>query len=273
MTPRRRAVFVTLSVALPVAFAMACVDPPPKIASIPSSGLALRVHVFGADAQEARGYFDSAKQNNRSFTVVQEGGDGDVLVGLENDSPKCVAPTALCSYKVSFRVRDRRGETLQTTTTTVSATADKCSELCAKALVQVVTKVIDTSAGLLVAAGSVSTHEGGIDPEGGASTSTADDSGAPSAPLPPSEPPPDPATSSKPGAKKKPGTATKPDAAPKPAIDPAKGEPVMCAVGHGGRLRSEDAEQRAAQVEALKRLNVIDQSEYDCLRKAYLNRL
>lgn len=272
MTPRRRAVFVTLSVALPVAFAMACVDPPPKIASIPSSGLALRVHVFGADAQEARGYFDSAKQNNRSFTVVQEGGDGDVIVGLENDSPKCVAPTALCSYKVSFRVRDRKGDTLQTTTTTVSATADKCPDLCSRALVQVVTKVIDTSAGLLVAAGSVSTHEGGVDPEAGPAPAAADDAGAPSAPLPPSEPPPDVATPAKPGAKKKP-TPGKGDAPPKPAVDPAKGEPVMCAVGHGGRLPSEEAERRAAQVEALKRLNVIDQAEYDCLRKAYLNRL
>ena len=270
MTPRRRAVFVTLSFAFPIAFALACIDPPPKIASIPSSGLALRVHVFGADAQAARGYFDSAKQNNRGFTVVQEGGDGEVLVGLENDSPKCVAPTALCSSRRGFRVRDRRGEALQATTTTVSAPADKCPELCSKALVQVVTKVIDTSAGLLVAAGSVSTHEGGVDPEGGVTSSSTDDSGAPSAPLPPSEPPPDVATA-KPGAKKKP--AAKPDAPPKPAIDPAKGEPVMCAVGHGGRLQSDDAEHRAAQVEALKRLNVIDQAEYDCLRKAYLNRL
>ncbi len=34
-----------------------------------------------------------------------------------------------------------------------------------------------------------------------------------------------------------------------------------------------EAEKRAAQVEILKRLSVLDQDEYDCLRKAYLSRL
>jgi hypothetical protein len=266
MISRRRAVLVTMFVAIPITAFLACVEPPPKIASIPASGLALKVHVFGADAQEARGYFDSAKGNNRGLSIVQEGGDGDVLVGLENDSPKCVAPTALCSYKVSFRVRDRKGETLQTTTTTVSATSDKCAELCSKALVQVVTKVIDTSAGLLVAAGSVTNHEAGVEQEASVTTTSADEAGAPATSASAEPEPPTP--TGKPGAKKKPPIKPEP-----PKVEPARPEPVICAVGHGGRLPSDEAERRTAQVEALKRINVIDQAEYDCLRKAYLNRL
>lgn len=266
MISRRRALLVTFFVSIPIASFLACVEPPPKIASIPPQGLALRVHVFGADAQEARGYFDSAKGNNRGLSIVQEGGDGDVLLGLENDSPKCVPPTALCSYKISFRVRDPKGQTLQTSTTTVTATSDKCSELCSKALVQVVTKVIDTAAGALVAAGSVSSHEAGVTDEASVTTTSADEAGAPatSASAEP-EPPP-----TKPGGKKKP--PSKPPEPPK-AAEPARPEPVICAVGHGGRLPSDEAERRAAQVESLKRINVIDQAEYDCLRKAYLNRL
>ncbi|MBS2011656.1 MAG: hypothetical protein JST00_01985 [Deltaproteobacteria bacterium] len=261
MISRSRAVAVSIVVAAPLATFLACVEPPPKIASIPSGGLALRVHVFGADAKEARGYFDAAKQNNRGFTVVQEGGDGDVVVGLENDSPKCVAPTALCSYKVSYRVRDRKGETLQTTTTTVSATSDKCADLCSKALVQITTKVIDAAASLLVSAGSVS-HEGGLEGEGGAaSTTIADDAAAPTASA-------EPESSPKPGAKKKPGAKADPK-----GTDASRAEPVMCVVGHGGRLPTDEAERRTAQVEALKRINVLEQAEYDCLRKAYLNRL
>ena len=68
----------------------ACVEPPPKIAAIPATGLSLRVYAFGASAQEMRRAFEAVHQNNHAFTVVNEGGDGDALVGLENDSPKCV---------------------------------------------------------------------------------------------------------------------------------------------------------------------------------------
>ena len=54
---------------------------------------------------------------------------------------------------------------------------------------------------------------------------------------------------------------------------PAKTTPAMCTVATGPRLPTEEAEGRAAQVEVLKRLGVLEQSEYDCLRKAYLSRL
>jgi hypothetical protein len=56
-------------------------------------------------------------------------------------------------------------------------------------------------------------------------------------------------------------------------VAPPKAEPAICAVGHGNHLPSDEAERRAAQVEVLKRLNVLSQDEYDCLRKAYLERL
>ncbi|MGH7281783.1 MAG: hypothetical protein ACRELY_09695, partial [Polyangiaceae bacterium] len=58
-----------------------------------------------------------------------------------------------------------------------------------------------------------------------------------------------------------------------PPVEAGKPEPTICAVGHGAHLPSDEAEKRAAQVEVLKRINVLDQDEYDCLRKAYLERL
>src|SRR5262245_58932641 len=119
----------------------ACVEPPPKINAIPASGLALRLHVFGASAQDAYRAFDSIKQNNKSFALVSQGGDGEVLVGLENDSPKCVPPTGLCSFVVSFRIKDASGNIVHASTTNVSANSDRCSDLCSTALNNVAVKV------------------------------------------------------------------------------------------------------------------------------------
>jgi len=259
---KRSLVLVLVAVAVPAAL-YACVEPPPKIASIPPAGLAIRLHVFGAKAEDARHTFEAAKQNNKGFSVVKEGGDGEVVVGLENDSPKCVQPTALCSFKVSYRIKDREGHVVHASTTSVVATSDRCPDLCAKALVSVATKVIDTAAGLLASGAPAMDEAGAESSEAGASAidvaalgdaSTAAvlalvDAGAAPAPAP---------------AKKKPGKAEA--TAPKP-------EPVLCAVGAGPRLPADEAERRAAQVEVLKRIDVLDQAEYDCLRKAYLGRL
>src|SRR5688500_14421438 len=115
-----------------VAFS-ACVEPPPKIDSIPPSGLSLRLHTFGASAQDARSAFQAVRQTNKGFALVREGGDGEVLVGLENDSPKCVAPTALCSFKVAVRIRNNAGKVVHSGITQVSANADRCADLCDKA--------------------------------------------------------------------------------------------------------------------------------------------
>src|SRR5262245_44542187 len=90
---RKRFLLVVLVVATSLGLTYACVEPPPKIAAIPSTGLAVRLHVFGASALDARRTFDAAKANNKNFRIVQEGGDGELLVGLDNDSPKCVEPT------------------------------------------------------------------------------------------------------------------------------------------------------------------------------------
>ncbi|HVH41588.1 MAG TPA: hypothetical protein VM925_04570 [Labilithrix sp.] len=259
MKARTIATTMTVAAAIPVlgsTFA-ACVEPPPKIAAIPSSGLALRLFVFGASAQEARQAFEAAKQNNKNFTLVKEGGDGEVVVGLENDSPKCVAPTALCSFKLAFRVRDNQGNVVHVSTTTASANAEKCSDLCDRALNAAVVKVIEASAAALKSSST--------DGDGGAASSS--DGGEPiEAGSPDASAAAAPAASSKPAKK-----VVAKNASSKP--EPAKAEPAMCVVGHGPTLPAEEAEKRAAQVEALKRIGVLDQDDYDCLRKAYLDRL
>lgn len=252
----------TLATALSVALAVtilgvsveACVEPPPKIASIPPAGLSLRVFVFGASAQEGRDAFEAAQQTNKNLRIVREGGDGEVLVGMENDSPRCVAPTALCSYKIAFRIRDNQGKVVHAATTTASASAERCSELCEKALNSMVVKVIEAASASLKVS----------DPDAGVEGTTEVASGASDASTSASA-----AASSKPPAKKaasKHASSSKPEGA-------AKSEPAMCVVGHGPHLASDEAEKRAAQVEALKRLDLLDQDEYDCLRKAYLERL
>src|SRR5438105_412303 len=130
----------------------ACVEPPPKISAIPTNGLALKVFVFGASAQEARRAFQAVKETNQSFSIVNEGGDGELLVGLENDAPKCVQPTALCQYRVAFRVRNYKGEVVHSAVaTTISASSDRCPDLCAKALNNMVVKVVEAAATALKA--------------------------------------------------------------------------------------------------------------------------
>jgi hypothetical protein len=237
----------------------ACIDPPPKIAAIPQGGIAFRLYVFGAQAQEARQAFDSAKQTNKNLKVVREGGDGEVVIGLEEDSPKCVQPTAICSYKVAVRIRDNQGKTVFASTLNATANSERCADLCDKALNVVVVKVVETAVASLNLRGA--NDEAGVSAEtgdGGADTTTAaaDASTSPVASSAPTKPP-----AKKAGGK----AAAKPEASPK--------EPPICVVGHGPKLAAEEAEKRAAQVEALKRLNVLDQEEYDCLRKAYLDRL
>ncbi len=221
-----RARLATLGFLAVVGGAHACMEVPPKLPAIPASGLALRVYAFGASAQDARRAFEAVHQNNTQFTVVNQGGDGEVIVGLENDSPKCVAPTALCSFKISYRVRDNKGEVLHAATTTVSTNSDRCSAVCSKALVDVAVTVVEAAAAVL---------RTGAAPDGGVETTAAV------------------------------GART--------AGPPPKALPAMCSVGSGPRLPAEEAEKRAAQVEVLKRLSLLDQEEYDCLRKAYLARL
>ena len=229
-------------------------EAPPKIAALPPTALAVRVYAFGASAQEARRSFEAVKQNNPTFSVVNNGGDGDLTIGLENDSPKCVPPTGLCSFKVSYRVRDNKGEILHASSTTISASSDRCSDLCAKALNNVAVKVVEAAAGVLkggsVGDASVEATEAGLASD---ATMTATDAGAAI----------DAAVAAVRGGKK----------GAKPPEPPAKPPPTMCVVGSGPHLPAEEAEKRAAQVEVLKRLSVLDQDEYDCLRKAYLARL
>ncbi|MBX3192416.1 MAG: hypothetical protein KF819_35825 [Labilithrix sp.] len=223
----------------------ACVEPPPKIPAIPASGLALRVHVFGASATDALQRFRSVREKNPSFSVVNDGGDGEVLLGLDNDSPKCVAPTALCSFRVAYRIKDRRGEIVASQSTTVQATSDRCADLCTKALNKVAVMVLEAAAGALTSGAPIVESDAGADAaEGVATAAPIDDASKP---------------------KRKPSA--------KAAGEPAKPDPSICSVGQGGQLPTDEAERRAAQVEALKRQNVLDQSEYDCLRKAYLDRL
>jgi len=245
--PRRslgRLAALALGSLLAVGVLHACVEPPPKIAAIPPTGLTLRVHVFGASASEARRAIGSVKENNQTFSLVKEGGDGEVVLGLENDSPKCVAPTAICSFKIAVRIKDREGKVVHTSSAVVNASSDRCADLCEKALVDVAVKVVELA--------SASLRGGEVD------AGHAEDAEVEASAVSEGGPP-----------EKKHGKKPKPD--PKPEAQ--KAEPTMCSVGHGQRLPTEEAEKRAAQVEALKRLSVLEQDEYDCLRKAYLDRL
>ena len=195
--------------ALALLASVACTPPPPNVARVPASGLSLRVHVFGSSASDVNDAFIAANKKTPAFHVVRDGGDGDLVVGLENDSPMCVAPTGLCSFKVSYRVRNNDGEAVAAATTTITAQADHCAHLCTEAINNVVVKVLEDAA---TAIGSRARPQG-------------------------------------------------------------KSAPMICAVASGPRLPTDEAEARAAQVEVLKRIGVLEQNEYDCLRKAYLGRL
>jgi hypothetical protein len=215
--------FVRRSLAAAFALtAYACVPPPPKVNNLPPAGLSVRVHIFGASASEVNDAFNAAHKNTPTFHIVNQGGDGDVLLGLENDSPMCVPPTGLCSFKVSYRVRNNSGETLASANSTITAESDHCSNLCTQAINNVVVKVIEDAATAI-------------------SAGTSDEAAA--ARL-----------------------------GPKPHAS-SKAPPAICAIGAGPHLPTEEAEARAAQVEVLKRIGLLEPSEYDCLRKAYLGRL
>jgi hypothetical protein len=221
-------------------FAALCNEPPPKIAAIPAGGFSLRVYAFGASAKEAREAFEQVKANNKSFSVVREGGDGEVVIGLENDSPKCVQPTALCQFKVAYRIKDNQGKIVHTSTATISANAERCSGLCEKALNNVSVRVIEAAVLALKTSGADAGDEAAVEDAG--IVDAAPEAG--------------PTKPKKPGAK-----------------EPPKPDPAMCMVAAGPHLPTQEAETRVAQVEALKRLSILDQEEYDCLRKKYLERL
>jgi hypothetical protein len=256
---------VTVTVALATTVVFSCVEPPPKM-SLPPGNLALKVYVFGASAQEARRAFDYAKQNNPGFSIVHEGGDGEVLVGLEKDSPACLPPTALCSFKVVYRVRNYRAEVVHTGTAAVSANSERCADLCEKAINDMVVKVVEAAASALHPGSGGAAPEDGGDPDS-ASTGvlSAADAAEPEAAASTAPPPP-------PARTKRPPTGSAKKKEP-PAPVPAKPPPPICAAAAGPRLPSEEAERRAKQIEVLKRISVLDQDEYDCLRKAYLDRL
>jgi hypothetical protein len=221
-----RSMFLVAGVALGALAAYACIPPPPAVANVPATGLSLRIHVFGASAADVNNAFIAANQNTPAFHVVNQGGDGDLILGLENDSPMCAPPTGLCSFKVSYRVKNNGGETIVSNTTTITSQSDHCANLCVAAVNNVVVKVIEDAASAV---------------SGAASAGSGEDAGAP-----------------KGGAKGK---------------APAKAASGLCSIASGPRLPAGEAEARAAQVEVLKRVNLLDQSEYDCLRKAYLGRL
>ena len=154
---------------------------------------------------------------------------------------------------MSYRVRDNKGEILHASTTTISASSDRCPDLCTKALNNVAVKVVEAAAAVLKSGSlgdaSVESSEGGAAFDAGSSTDSGSVSDASTAP---------------PRGAKKGGKA---------APEPPKPIPAICTVGSGPHLPADEAERRAAQVEVLKRINVLDQDEYDCLRKAYLARL
>ena len=133
------------------------------------------------------------------------------------------SPTALCSYKVSYRIRDNKGETVAASSTTISANSNRCSDLCTKALNNVAVKVVEAAAGVLRSSSAADASTDADVGDGGSVVEVVD-SGTPPARV----------------AKKAAGKA-----------EPAKPPPPICSVGDGPRLSAEEAEKRAAQVEVL----------------------
>jgi hypothetical protein len=129
----------------------ACLEAPPKLAVIPSRGLPLRVHIFGADAKDGRSLFDTVAQINPSLSFVLSGGQGEVLLGLDRDPVPCVEPTGYCEYRVALRVRDAGGATVVSETTRVGASSPSCYLLCKRALQKAVIHAVERAATALTA--------------------------------------------------------------------------------------------------------------------------
>jgi hypothetical protein len=255
------------AIAVPM-LAVACVAPPPRIPAIPPAGLAVRLHVFGASAKDARGVFEAVKEMNPSFSVVPSAGDGEILVGLDQTTTTCVEPTAVCEFRVSYRIKDASGAVIHSATEDIVASANSCSRICDEALIATVTKVVGEAATYLkgnpppappTAIEPVAAAE--VDADAG--TTAAADAGSDAAP------PSKIAAASKDKDKDKDKVVEPPPPPPAPA-PPA---PVMCGVGAGNKLPADDAELRIGQVEALNRIGVLEEAEFDCLKTAYLTRL
>lgn len=227
--------FITLSAALPLLL-VSCMEPAPKIDAIPSTGLALRVHVFGAAAEDGRAMFNSVRDTNQKLRFVQEGGDGEVLLGIDQDNARCVEPTAYCEFRVAYRIRNASGKVVFAEATKVGLSADSCSSLCRRALQKAAVIAVEKAASALTAQKD-DQSEKSEKPEKSGDDSPA---GAPTG---------------------KRGSRAK------------RRQPPICQVGAGPRLPSEEAEKRMAQIDALKRQEVLDEEEFECLRKAFLARL
>lgn len=261
----RTAIAIACALGVTGALAVACVEAPPALPALASKPLSIRLHVFGADAEDAHDAVVSLKRNNPGFAVVQDGGDGDVLIGIEKDSAQCVEPTALCSYRISYRVRRVGGEVVLSRDETVLADSDSCSRLCDKALNKVAIKAVEDAANALRDAPAAAPSASAPSPAESASAAP----GAKAAPGSSAKTEP----SAKPPPGGKPAASDKPPAGAAPADAAAPPTKGMCSVAVGPALPAKEAERRVAQVDALKRLGVIDEAEFDCLRKAYLERL
>ncbi len=257
-----------LTAALFSILGLSCVAPPPTINALSGRNLAIKVFVFGADAEDAKDAFEGIHSNNQTFTVVQSGGDADVLIGLEKDSAKCVEPTALCSYRISYRVRNPKGELLKEDSQTILQDADSCARLCKKVLNKVAVTVVEAAAAAVQSGSPAPAASASAEPEPEPSAApSASASAAPSASVPAWKIPPKGSTSAKPVEPPKPEP-------PKPEPPKPHGkDPKICSVGTGPKRPPEEAEKRVAQIDALKRLAVITEAEFDCLKTAYLARL
>lgn len=210
----------------------ACLEPPPKIAAIPPQGMAIRVHLFGADAEHGRALFDGMKGNNPQLQFVTEGGDGEILIGLDRDNTRCVEPTAYCEYRVALRIRDAAETVLHAEFKPTGESSQTCSYICRKALMKTVVNAMEKAATLLKKTGGSTPDAAPID-----------------------------------------DTASNESSDTKRTARSMKREPLFCSVAKGPRLPSQEAEKRIAQVDALKRQGILDEKEFECLRKAYLSRL
>jgi hypothetical protein len=247
---------------------LSCVEAPPPISAIGTSTLAIRLFVFGADAEDSDAAFRAVHKNNPGFSVVPDGGDAEVLVGLEKDSTQCVEPTALCSYRLSYRIRSPKGEVLHSENTTILADSDSCTRLCDKALNKVAVLVVEAAAAVVKGGKPAPAPAGSVTPAPSAGPVPSPSASAAPAASASASPAPSGSVALKPGEKP---PEPKPVEPPGPRPAPTAGG--ICSVGEGPRLPAKEAEKRVAQVDALKRLGILTEAEFDCLSAAYLARL
>jgi hypothetical protein len=270
-----------------------CLEAPRPINGLGDRGLSLRVHVFGADADQAQGMLDWLTRSNPGLRLAsgnaEAAADGDVVIGLDRDEPPCAAAEGSCQYRMSLRVRDPGGRIRLGETRNVSSDGQSCSLRCKRTLQEAITQAMETSVGVLTrpvaATDPPAPKLESLEVETGQavqpveSTTASPDSQPPALPLPTS-PGNERSAAADAGTPtqitaveitpRRPARAARPRAV---AASRTTRSLTVCPKAGHGRLRADEVERRLAQLELLQKSRIITGGEYQCLRRQLLARL